>query len=310
VIAFLQPYLSLKHEAAGGDPDKALIRSINDRMPILLPWLDTVYPALREKMAAAAAEHPSLDFIDLSLMFTHEQVFADHAHMRCEDGGLSMPGNEMIAARMADQIVRQVYPGKELPDWRPTHVEGAPHNWNDQAYLDANPDVAKLVAKGEFPDGYAHYIGIGFLQGLHSGFPSWNENKYLADNPDVAVAVAEGRFASGFDHYLQAGLAEGRLKGLRPRWMEESYLWRHGDVRQAIERGDFKSGLDHYARAGAKEGRDGGFSGWDEDGYLFAHGDVRNEVQRGTFTSGLDHYYRAGAAEGRPIRLGGYTSRE
>ena len=309
-IAFLQPYLSLKHEATGGDPDKALIRSINDRMPILLPWLDMAYPALREKLGAAAAEHPSLDFVDLSLMFTHEQVFADHAHMRCEDGGLSMPGNEMIAARMADEIVRRVYRGKELPDWRPTHIEGTPHNWNDQAYLDANPDVAELVAKGEFPNGYAHYIRIGFLKGLHSGFPSWNENKYLADNPDVAVAVAEGRFASGFDHYLQAGRAEGRLKGLQPRWVEESYLWRHGDVRQAIERGDFKSGLDHYARAGAKERRTGGFSGWDEEGYLFAHGDVRNEVQRGTFTSGLDHYYRAGAAEGRPIQLGGYTSRE
>ena len=182
-IAFLQPYLSLKHETTGGDPDKALIRSINDRMPILLPWLDMLYPALREKMAAAAAEHPSLHFVDLSLMFTHEQVFADHAHMRCEDGGLSMPGNEMIAARMADEIVQQVYLGKELPDWRPTHIEGTPHDWNDQAYLDANPDVAKLVAKGEFANGYAHYIRIGFLKGLQSGFPSWNENKYSPTIP-------------------------------------------------------------------------------------------------------------------------------
>ena len=89
-----------------------------------------------------------------------------------------------------------------------------------EAYLAANPEVARLVADGKFPNGYAHYIKIGFLKGLHSGFPSWNEEAYLADNPDVAEAVAAGAFASGYDHYLQAGRAEGRLKGLPPRWVE------------------------------------------------------------------------------------------
>src|SRR5262249_55904717 len=158
------------------------------------------------------------------LMFTNEQVFADNAHMRCEDNGLSMPGNEMIAARMADAMVARLYQGKKLPDWRQTHIEGTPHDWNDQAYLAANPEVARLVADGKFPNGYAHYIKIGFLKGLHSGFPSWNEKAYLADNPDVAKAVAAGEFTSGYDHYLQAGRAEGRLKGLPPRWVEESYL--------------------------------------------------------------------------------------
>jgi hypothetical protein len=309
-IAFLQPYLSLQHKVVGGDIDRALIKEMNDGMPALLPWLDAVYPALREKLAAAAASHPSLQFVDLSLMFTNEQVFADNAHMRCEDNGLSMPGNEMIAARMADAMVSRVYQGTTLPDWRKTHIEGTPHDWNDQAYLDANPEVAQLVAEGKFRNGYAHYTKIGFLKGLHSGFPSWDEKAYLADNPDVAKAVAVGTFASGFDHYLKVGRAEGRLKGLPPRWVEGSYLWRHGDVLQAIERGDFKSGLDHYTRAGAKEGRNGGFSGWDEEGYLFANGDVRSALEKGTFTSGVDHYFRAGAAEGRPIRLGTYTPRE
>ena len=234
-----------------------------------------IYPALREKLAAAAAKHPTLNFVDLSLLFTDEQVFEDNAHVRCDTNRLTMPGNEIMAARMADEVVARLYRGKQLPDWRQTHIEGTPHDWNDQAYLDANPDIAPLVAKGEFPNGYAHYVKAGFMQGRNSGFPSWNEKQYLADNPDVAAAVEEGRFASGFDHYLNAGRAEGRLKGLRPRWVEESYLWRNGDVRQAVERGDSESGLDHFV------GRVAGGPRWrifrlDEDGYNFAESDVRH----------------------------------
>jgi hypothetical protein len=309
-VAFLQPYLSLKHKVVGGDIDREVIDRMNDGMPALLPWLDTVYPVLRSKLEAAAATHPSLNFVDLSLMFTNEQVFADNAHMRCEEFGLSIPGNELMAARMADEMVSRVYRGQKLPDWRKTHIEGTPHDWNDQAYLDANPDVAALVAAEKYPNGYKHYTEIGFLKGRPSGFPSWNETSYLEANPDVAEAVKVGRFASGFDHYLKAGRAEGRLKGLRPRWVEDSYLWVHQDVVQAIKRGDFTSGLDHYTRAGAKEGRNGGFSGWDEEGYLIAHGDVRNAMETGAFTSGLDHYFRAGAAERRPIRLGTYLQKE
>jgi hypothetical protein len=306
-IAFLQPYLSLKHKVVGGDIDKAVIKSLTDGVPALLPWLDAVYPVLAAKLQAAAAQHPSLQFVDLSLMFTNEQVFADNAHIRCEDFGLNMPGNELIAARMADEMISRVYRGRGLPDWRKTHIEGTPHDWSDQAYLDANPDVAHLVAEGKFPNGYAHYVKSGFLEGRHSGFPSWDEKAYLSDNPDVATAVAGGAFASGFDHYLKVGRAEGRLKGLRPRWIEESYLRANPDVVHAIKLGYFNSGLDHYARAGAKEGRNGGFSGWDEEGYLLAHKDVKYEIDRGTFTSGLNHYFRAGVIERRPLRLGTFT---
>jgi hypothetical protein len=306
-IAFLQPYLSLEHKVIGGDIDRAVIKMLNDGVPALLPWLDAVYPVLRSKLEAAAAQHPSLQFVDLSLMFTNEQVFADNGHIRCEDWGMSMPGNELIAARMADAIVSRVYHDRTLPDWRKSHIEGTPHDWSDQAYLDANPDVARLVAEGKFPNGYAHYVKAGFVEGRHSGFPSWNEAAYLADNPEVAKAVAEGAFASGFDHYLKVGRSEGRLKGLRPRWVEDSYLHAHPDVVHAIQLGLFKSGLDHYTKAGAKEGRNGGFSGWDEEGYLLAHKDVKYEIDRGTFSSGLDHYFRSGVIEGRPIRLGTYT---
>jgi hypothetical protein len=307
-IAFLQPYLSLEHKVVGGDIDRDLIKGLSDGMPALLPWLDAVYPVLRSKLEAAAASHSSLQFVDLSLMFTNEQVFADNAHMRCEDNGLSMPGNELVAAQMADEIVKRVYPAQALPDWRLTHIEGTPVDWNEKAYLDANPDVAQLVAQGKFPNGYAHYAKIGFLKGLHSGFPSWDEKKYLADNPDVAVSVAAGTFASGYDQYLKVGRAEGRIKGFQPRFFEGCYLWFHQDIVQAIVRGEFESGLDHYVKAGAREGRDGGFCGWDEDEYRAANVDVRNEIAKGSFTSGLDHYLRAGASEGRRIMLGTYIA--
>jgi hypothetical protein len=152
-----------------------------------------------------------------------------------------------------------------LPDRHKIDIKGAPHDWNDQAYLNANPDVARLVAERKFPNGYAHYIQIGFLEGLASGFPSWNERAYLDGNPDVVKAIASGDFTSGFDHYLKVGHAQGRLRRPMPRWIEGSYLWRNGDVVQAIRRGEFESGLDHYRKWGVKEGRIGGFSGWDEE---------------------------------------------
>jgi hypothetical protein len=139
---------------------------------------------------------------------------------------------------------------KLLPDWRKTHIKGAPHDWNDQSYLNSNPVVALLVTEGKFPNGYAHYIAEGFLRGLASGFPRWNEKAYLDDNPDVVKAIQSGAFDSGFDHYLKVGRKEGRVKGLPPPWVEESYLHRRGDVLQAIQRGEFESGLDHYRKVG------------------------------------------------------------
>jgi hypothetical protein len=44
--------------------------------------MDEAYPIVRSKVHQASLEHPSFHFIDLSLMFVHEQAFADLAHLK------------------------------------------------------------------------------------------------------------------------------------------------------------------------------------------------------------------------------------
>jgi hypothetical protein len=103
-VSFLQPYLSIKHKVLG-DADRKVI---NATEPALLTWIDEVYPILRSKLQKAAAENPSYNFVDLSLMFIHEQAFDDLAHLKYESLERSK-AYELLAARMAEEIVRVLY---------------------------------------------------------------------------------------------------------------------------------------------------------------------------------------------------------
>jgi hypothetical protein len=298
-VGFLQPYLSLKHKILG-DGDRAVIKATD---PALLAWMDDVYPILRAKLEKAASEHPAFHLVDLSLMFTHEQAFADMAHLKYESLEKSV-ATEQLAGRMADEIVRVVYAGKDLPNWRETHIAGTPLDWNEQAYLGASPDVPALIAEGKFQNGFDHYRSVGFLEFRRSGFPSWDEEAYLAANPDLLPLIKQGVFASGYEQYVKQGKAEGRRKGLPMRWIEETYLAANPDVAADVAAGKFKSGEEHFMKIGAAENRKGGFSGWDEEGYLIQYGDVRNSVIDKMFRTGIEHYLAAGAREGRQIALG------
>jgi hypothetical protein len=298
-VGALSPYLSLKHKVLGDD-DKAAVKAQD---PALLTWLDDVVPILRAKLQKAASEHTSFNFVDLSLMFTHEQVFADIAHVKYESFEKST-GYDMVAARMADEIVRVLYAGKNLPNWRENYIEGTPHDWNEQAYLAANLDVSALIAEGKFENGFDHYRSMGFLEFRHSGFPSWNEQAYLEENPDLLPLIQQGLFATGYEHYIKQGKAEGRRRGLPLRWIEETYLAANPDAAADVAAGKFKSGEEHFMKIGAREKRKGGFSGWDEEGYLIPYGDVRIAVAEKRFRSGIEHYLLAGAREKRQIALG------
>jgi len=298
-VGFLQPYLSLKHKILG-DTDKEVIKTQEHS---LLTWMDEVYPVLRSRLREAASAHASFNVVDLSLMFTREQAFSDLAHLRYESLDKSA-SNDMMAARMADEIVRVFYGGQRLPNWRGTHVAGAPHDWSDQAYLAANPDVPALIAAGKVASGFDHYRSAGFLEFRRTGYPSWNEREYLAANPDLLPMLREGSFASGYEHYVKRGKAEGRRKGLPMHWIEETYLAANPDVAAEVTQGTFKNGEEHFMKIGAAQDRKGGFSGWDEEGYLIEYGDVRNAVLDKVFRSGIEHYLKAGAKEGRHVALG------
>jgi hypothetical protein len=299
-VGFLQPYLSLKHKVLG-DSDRAAIKAIN---PDLLTWADEAYPIMRAKLEKAASEHASFHFVDLSLLFTHEPAFADLAHLNYESIERSA-ATDQLAARMADEVLRVLYAGKDLPNWRATHVAGTPHDWDEQGYLAANPDLSALIAEGKFQNGFEHYRSVGFMEFRRGGFPSWDEDAYLAANPDLLPLIKQGVFASGYEHYVKQGKAEGRRKGLPMHWIEETYLAANPDVAEAVKAGKFKNGEEHFMKVGAAENRRGGFSGWDEEGYLIQYGDVRNAVvDIKMFRSGIQHYLLAGIKEGRRISLG------
>jgi hypothetical protein len=302
---FLQPYLSLQHKVRGPQDEEAIKSVRQNSIAGLLEWMDEVFPLLREGLNEASKQHPSIIFEDLSLMFTTEQVFSDSVHFGCERFIHSL-AYDLVAERMADRIVSELYAGKELPDWHTLVVEDAPHNWNEVRYLARNPDVRDLVKSGAVSSGYAHYKTTGFFEGREGGFPNWDEAAYLATNPDVRAAIERGDYPSGYGHYLAVGRDRGLSSGLRPYWTEAMYLALNPDVRTLIEKGDFASGQDHFTRVGVREGRRGGFSGWDEEGYLLYYQDVFNAVRAGTFSSGLAHFLLAHKAENRQIKLGTY----
>ena len=302
---FLQPYLSLKDKVLGPQDQEAIKSVRKHSLAGLLEWMDEVFPLLREELSEAARQHPSIIFEDLSLMFSTEQAFLDTVHFRC-DRFIASLGYELVAERMADRIVAELYAGKELPDWRALVGEDAPHNWNEVRYLAQNPDVGELVKSGAVSSGYAHYKSTGFFEGRQGGFPAWDEGAYLKANPDVRAAVERGDYPSGYAHYLAVGRDRGLWPGLRPHWTEEMYLALNPDVRGLIQKGEFASGEDHFARVGVHQNRWGGFSGWDEEGYLLYYQDVFNAVRDHVFSSGLAHFLLAHKAEGRQIKLGTY----
>ena len=98
---------------------------------------------------------------------------------------------------------------------RPTlpPARNARKDWDEEAYLLANPDVKHAVRNGAIASGYKHYQRHGRREGrpaIVAPTIGWDEMTYLAQNPDVAEAVRRGHFPSGFVHYWRHGRHEHR----------------------------------------------------------------------------------------------------
>gem|GEM_PF-360374 len=192
--------------------------------------------------------------------------------------------------------------------------------FDEAAYLEQNPDVAKAVAKGDFGSGREHFLASGFRE-IRNGqrrfrHPAENapfdEDSYLAQNPDVAKAAAEGGRGSGREHFVRFGHHE-ILLGLRfyrhpaedELFDEEAYLEQNPDVAKAVAKGDFSSGREHFMRNGYREIRDGRrrfehpalVMPFDEDSYLAQNPDVARAVAAGDFPTGRDHFLARGYRE-------------
>jgi ABC-type amino acid transport substrate-binding protein len=125
--------------------------------------------------------------------------------------------------------------------------------FDENAYLEQNPDVAEAVARGSLASGYDHWVRFGLAEGRMPQIP-FNESFYLDFNPDVAEAVADGDFASGLQHYLNFGAAEGRAPvGSATR--EGSFL------QEVLDRGFLRVAVYEDAVGFSNREADGSFSG-------------------------------------------------
>lgn len=209
--------------------------------------------------------------------------------------------------------------------------------FQEQYYLNHNPDVAAAVAAHTYSSGWEHFLGSGQFEGRKPN-PYFEETYYRQANSDVNAVVGTV-FQSGFDHFATYGAKEGRNPdpffsakfyldqnptvaaavtagtyssafaqflaagaaqqlSPSPLFNEGLYLTAYGDVRSAVQAGSYQSGLQHFLENGAREGR---YSTFGESTYLTMYSDVASAVNSGTFTSGYQHYTLYGANEGRAL---------
>ena len=110
--------------------------------------------------------------------------------------------------------------------------------FDEDNYLEKNPDVVSAIGLGKFCSALEHYARVGMFHGLSpisndteqhrqlasttqkrdkdscpqiDDQPGFDESYYLNLYPDVAKALIRGQFHSGQQHYLAFGRHEGRF---------------------------------------------------------------------------------------------------
>jgi hypothetical protein len=89
-------------------------------------------------------------------------------------------------------------------------------DFDEAAYLRANPDVRGLVERGVFRSGFEHWHAVGAKEHALGDRPSgffehdliYDEAAYLKQNPDVAHAVRTRAVRNGYQHWIRFGRRE------------------------------------------------------------------------------------------------------
>lgn len=82
--------------------------------------------------------------------------------------------------------------------------------FDEEDYLQENPDVRRAVRDGNIESGFAHYLEFGYLEGRRSGAADVDTRWYLKTYPDIAAAAKNGKADYAIQHFYDAGAAEGR----------------------------------------------------------------------------------------------------
>ncbi|WP_442756476.1 hypothetical protein ACNHKD_07650 [Methylocystis sp. JAN1] len=83
--------------------------------------------------------------------------------------------------------------------------------FDQENYLENNPDLSAAVKAGRLDDVRLHYIRHGFFEGRKGATPRVDEGWYREQYPDVAKAIDQGAITSASLHFLTSGEVEGRV---------------------------------------------------------------------------------------------------
>ncbi len=122
--------------------------------------------------------------------------------------------------------------------------------FNEDFYLDNNPDVLKAIGTGEFKSGYQHFQEFGIHEGRNF-HPAFDPEFYLKTNPDIAKEYGENNIAAAIKHFFEHGITEGRAPN--QYFDVKHYLNANQDISKALTNGDFKSAIEHFIMFGFKD---------------------------------------------------------
>ncbi|HEY9865557.1 MAG TPA: hypothetical protein V6D21_15385, partial [Candidatus Obscuribacterales bacterium] len=126
-------------------------------------------------------------------------------------------------------------------------------NFDENTYLQQNPDVVDAVTKGLLKNGFEHWVKFGFSEGRTPQIP-FNEPFYLDFNSDVTESVNNGNFSSGFEHYALFGASENRAAvGSETR--------KGSQLQEILERGFLRVAINDDAIGFSNQEADGSFTG-------------------------------------------------
>ncbi|RNE92199.1 hypothetical protein [Marichromatium sp. AB31] len=152
--------------------------------------------------------------------------------------------------------------------------------FDQEYYLQQNPDVLQAILQGAFTSAEQHYTLYGEAEGRQPN-PYFEPTGYYTQNPDVLAAVQAGSFSSALQHYELYGATEGRQPGA-DTFNEATYLADNPDVQAAVDAGTFTSGYQHFVLFGAAEGRASGGSESPSTGETFTLTTEAGEIITGT----------------------------
>jgi hypothetical protein len=127
-------------------------------------------------------------------------------------------------------------------------------NFNEQAYLEMNPDVRDHILRKQFASAWDHFSLFGYREGRLRSPHHFNEASYLSLQFDVREAVQKGQVASGFAHYTSIGLYEKRLF-IPTDFDEQQYLDFYPDVRDSLAKVAGSTAIQHFCAVGQMSGR-------------------------------------------------------